>query len=268
MPSTTAIKRLNVLGVGVSAIDLDMAVERIDRWIADGERQYVCVTGVHGVMESQRDPRILGIHNAAGLVTPDGMPLVWLLRLGGHRHADRVYGPDLMEAVFDAARGRAHRHFLYGASEGTLARLRANLERRHPGCRIVGSHAPPFRPLTPREDAEVISAINASGADIVWVGLSTPKQERWMAEHRAKLDAPVLIGVGAAFDFHAGLKRQAPRLVQRSGFEWLFRLVSEPRRLWKRYAVNNPAFVLRVFGQMTRLVHYPPPEEPAPTMRR
>ena len=223
----------------------------------------MCVTGVHGVMESQYNPRILDIHNAAGMVTPDGMPLVWLLKMEGQRHADRVYGPDLMALVFERSRASGHRHFLYGSSEETLRLLRANLERRYPGCRIVGTHAPPFRPLTPEEDAEIVRTIDASGADIVWVGLSTPKQELWMAEHRPKLAAPVLIGVGAAFDFHAGLKKQAPRLIQRSGFEWLFRLASEPRRLWKRYAVNNPAFVVRVLGQKTNLLRYPSPDDPA-----
>jgi len=255
--------RINVLGVGVSAINMGDALDAIDRWIDADQRSYVCVTGVHGVMESQHDPDIRAIHNAAGMVTPDGMPLVWLLKLARRRHADRVYGPDLMLAAFERSVRRGHRHFLYGSSEDTLAKLRANLEARFPGCRIVGTHSPPFRPLTAEEGAAVVRAIDDSGADIVWVGLSTPKQERWMAAHRPLLRAPVLVGVGAAFDFHAGVKRQAPRFIQRSGFEWLFRMLSEPRRLWKRYATNNPAFVARVLGQLTGVLHYPLPDEPA-----
>jgi N-acetylglucosaminyldiphosphoundecaprenol N-acetyl-beta-D-mannosaminyltransferase len=251
------LRRINVLGIGVSAVNMGIALDTIDRWIAEHQREYVCVSGVHGVMESQRDPELLRIHNAAGMVTPDGMPLVWLLKLGGIRRADRIYGPDLMLATFERAEARRYRHFLYGVTDDTIARLSANLTARYPGTVIAGSYAPPFRPLTAEEDAEVVRKINASGADIIWVGLSTPKQERWMATHRDRLEAPVLIGVGAAFDFHAGLKRQAPRFIQRSGFEWLFRMAIEPRRLWRRYLTNNPQFVLRVVSQLTGLRNYP-----------
>lgn len=249
--------RVSVLGVGVSAIGMDEAVGTIGRWIAERSRSYVCVTGVHGVMESQRDPALCRIHNRAGMVTPDGMPLVWLLKHAGHRHADRVYGPDLMEAVFARSAAHGWTHYLYGSSEESLARLEANLLNRFPGARIVGRFSPPFRPLTEAEDAGIVARINASGADIVWVGLSTPKQERWMAAHRDRLAPPVLIGVGAAFDFHAGLKKQAPRFVQRSGFEWLFRMATEPRRLWKRYATNNPQFVVRILAQLAGVRRYP-----------
>ncbi|MCW2248709.1 N-acetylglucosaminyldiphosphoundecaprenol N-acetyl-beta-D-mannosaminyltransferase [Azospirillum fermentarium] len=252
-PPKTDIPRVDVLGVGVSAINLDDAVSTIRTWVAGGRRSYVCVTGVHGVMESQDDPALRDIHNRAGLVTPDGMPLVWLLKHAGHRGADRVYGPDLMAAVFaDTDTGDGPAHFLYGSTPEVLERLSRNLQARFPGCRIAGTFSPPFRPLTDAEEAEVAARINASGAGIVWVGLSTPKQERWMAAHRPHLTAPVLVGVGAAFDFHAGLKRQAPRVIQRSGFEWLFRLATEPRRLWRRYATNNPRFVVRIAGQLLR----------------
>ncbi len=245
--------RIDVLGVEVSAINMDVAVAAIRRWIAEQRRTYVCVTGVHGVMESQKDPTLRDIHNRADLVTPDGMPLVWLLKHAGHRTADRVYGPDLMATVFAAtAGGDGPRHFLYGSTPEVLERLSQNLQIRYPGCRIVGTLSPPFRPLTAAETADVTARINASGADIVWVGLGTPKQERWMGEHRPLLTAPVLIGVGAAFDFHAGLKRQAPRFIQRSGFEWLFRLATEPRRLWRRYATGNPRFMVRIAGQLLR----------------
>ncbi|HYH23491.1 MAG TPA: WecB/TagA/CpsF family glycosyltransferase [Azospirillum sp.] len=253
--------RINVLGVGVSAINMDNALDIIDRWIDAGHQSYVCVACVHGVMESQRDPNIRAVYNAAGMVTPDGMPLVWLLKLARQRHADRVYGPDLMLAAFERSVRSGHRHFLYGVTDATLARLRTNLEARFPGCRIVGTYAPPFRPLTTAEDAAVVRTINESGADIVWVSLSAPKQEQWMAQHRGMLRAPVLVGVGAAFDFHAGVKRQAPRFIQRSGFEWLFRLLTEPRRLWKRYATTNPAFIVRIMGQLTGLRRYTLPDD-------
>ncbi|SMF21025.1 N-acetylglucosaminyldiphosphoundecaprenol N-acetyl-beta-D-mannosaminyltransferase [Tistlia consotensis] len=249
--------RENVLGVGVSALNLDRACASVERWIAEGERHYVCVTGVHGVMESRRDPALRRIHNAAGLVTPDGMPLVWMLKLGRHAGVDRVYGPDLMLELFRRSEQKGFRHFLYGSTPEVLARLQARLAERFPAAEVVGSFSPPFRPLSEAESAAIVERINASGADILWVGLSTPKQERWMAEHRARLAPAALIGVGAAFDFHAGLLRQAPRFVQRSGFEWLFRTAMEPRRLWKRYARNVPLFLLAVAAQKSGLRRYP-----------
>jgi N-acetylglucosaminyldiphosphoundecaprenol N-acetyl-beta-D-mannosaminyltransferase len=250
------IARENVLGVGVSALNPALAAETIEGWIHAGRRHYVCITGVHGVIESRRDPAVRAIHNAAGLVTPDGMPLVWLLRAAGHRDAARVYGPDLMLLLLERSLAAGFTHFFYGAAEATLSELRHKLKARFPGLRIVGSIAPPFRPLTPAEDEEVVAAINRAGPDIVWVGLSTPKQEIWMAEHRSRLAAPVLIGVGAAFDFHAGRVRQAPRWIQRRGLEWLFRLYQEPRRLWRRYLYGNTRFVVEIIAQKTGLRRY------------
>jgi N-acetylglucosaminyldiphosphoundecaprenol N-acetyl-beta-D-mannosaminyltransferase len=236
----------------VSAIDMDQALAAITGWIARGDRQYVCVTGVHGVMESQRDPELRRIHNAAGLVTPDGMPLVWLARRAGFRHVGRVYGPDLLLACCHASVARGYRHFFYGGNPGVAQRLSDRLVRRFPGLRVVGTYSPPYRPAGAAERDEVVQQINASGADIVWVGLSTPKQERWMDAHRTRLVAPVLIGVGAAFDFHAGIKRQAPRWMQQSGLEWLFRLGQEPRRLWRRYSYNNVRFIAGVLRRPSR----------------
>jgi len=241
--------RVDVLGVGVSAIDMARALETIDGWIARREPHYVCVTGVHGVMESQRDDELRRIHNAAGLVTPDGMPLVWLSRLRGLRHVRRVYGPDLMLACCERSVGKGYRHFLYGGAEGVAERLADRLCARFPGISIAGTYTPPFRPLTPEERADVASRIDRANTDIVWVGLSTPKQERWMYANTHLLRAPVLVGVGAAFDFLAGVKLQAPRWMQRSGLEWSFRLATEPRRLWRRYLVNNPSFVWHVLLQ-------------------
>jgi N-acetylglucosaminyldiphosphoundecaprenol N-acetyl-beta-D-mannosaminyltransferase len=253
---SSRVQRANILGVGVSAVNMAQALDTIEGWIATGERHYVCVTGVHGVMESQADPELLRIHNEAGLVTPDGMPLVALSRRLGFRHVDRVYGPDLMLAACERSPWRGYRHFLYGGAPEVVERLSARLRERFPGLRIVGTHSPPFRDLTAEEDHAVVRMINASRADIVWVGLSTPKQERWMASHRDRLLPPVLVGVGAAFDFHAGAKRQAPRWMQRRGLEWFFRLMTEPRRLWKRYLTNNPRFVGLVLAQALGLRRY------------
>jgi N-acetylglucosaminyldiphosphoundecaprenol N-acetyl-beta-D-mannosaminyltransferase len=248
-----SIPRVNVLGVGVSAINMPIALATIERWIDTREQHYVCITGVHGVMESQRDEALRRIHNRAGLVTPDGMPMVWLSRVNGQRHVTRVYGPDLMLAVCARSEPRADRHFFYGGADGVVDCLVERLCRRFPMLKVVGSYTPPFRALTAAEDADVVRRINDANPDIIWVGLSTPKQEEWMAEHVGRVRAPVLIGVGAAFDFHAGLKKQAPRWMQRAGLEWLFRLATEPRRLWRRYLANNPAFVWRVCLQLARV---------------
>lgn len=253
-------KRTNVLGVGISAVNPALALQTITGWIESGQHQYVCVTGVHGVMESQKNEALRTIHNRSGMVTPDGMPMVWLSKLSGHPHVDRVYGPDLMLSVCDASRLHGYRHFLYGGNEGVAEHLAETLRSRFPGLSIVGTECPPFRALTPEEDAAVVEKINASGAQIVWVGLSTPKQEQWMAAHVDRLNANVLLGVGAAFDFHTGQARQAPRWIQRSGFEWLFRLVTNPRRLWKRYLRNNPTFVYRVVQQQLGLKTYSLPQ--------
>lgn len=250
------IERTNVLGVGISAINIPMALEVLDAWIRQQHHTYVCITGVHGVMESQADPELRKIHNQAGLVTPDGMPMVWMSRLAGHKHVDRVYGPDLMLAVCEASLQRGYRHFFYGGNEGVPELLRDKLQEKFPGLQVVGTYSPPFRSLTPEEDAAIVAQINAARPDIVWVGLSTPKQERWMAAHLGKVQAPVMIGVGAAFDFHAGLKPQAPRWMQRSGLEWFFRMVSEPKRLARRYLQNNPRFVMAVLMQLLGLRRY------------
>jgi N-acetylglucosaminyldiphosphoundecaprenol N-acetyl-beta-D-mannosaminyltransferase len=252
-PALASFARVDVLGVGISAIDPDDALGEVTRWIDNGIQHYVCVTGVHGVMESQGDAELLRIHNESGLTTPDGMPMVWAARLAGAKNTQRVYGPDLMLAVCERAAQRGWGCFLYGATDDVLDQLRCNLSDRFPGLKIVGTHSPPFRPLTAEEDAAVIHEINDSGAQIVWVGLSTPKQERWMASHIGRLNAPALFGVGAAFDIHAGNLKQAPRWMQRSGLEWLFRLASEPRRLWRRYAVNNPRFVLAISRRRPRI---------------
>jgi N-acetylglucosaminyldiphosphoundecaprenol N-acetyl-beta-D-mannosaminyltransferase len=259
---------VSILGVEVSAITPQDAIATLEGWIRDGTSNYVCVTGVHGVMESQRDNDLKDIHNAAGLVTPDGMPLVWMSHCLGYPWVERVYGPDLMHAMTALSAERGYRNYYYGGHPATVERLREVLTKRYPGLQVVGVYSPPFRTLTPEEDARVVQEINAARPDIVWVGLSTPKQERWMAAHVRRLSAPALVGVGAAFDFLAGEKPQAPPWVQRNGMEWLFRLASEPRRLAWRYLRNNPAFLLRAFAQLllARSHSYPaarPSREPA-----
>lgn len=246
--------RVDVLGVRVSAIDPPMALARISGWIERGERHYVCCTNVHGITESRRDPALLAAHNESGLTTPDGVPLVWCGRLAGSRVIRRVYGPDLMLEVLATAVERGWSSYFYGGTPDTLAQLESRLIDRFPGLRIAGSWAPPFRELTPDEERSAIDAINAAGPDLVWVGLGCPKQEQWMHRHRAALRAPVLLGVGAAFDFHAGTKRQAPKWMQRVGLEWSFRLATEPRRLWRRYLLGNASFVLGLLRRPPRLV--------------
>ncbi len=234
---------VNILGVPIAAIDLDQAAGQIDSWIAHGARRFVTVTGVHGIMESQRSPELKKIHQAAGMCVPDGMPTVWVGKLYGHRRMRRVYGPDLMLEVVRRSAQSGCTHFLYGGKPGVPERLQDRLQDQFPGLKVVGSYSPPFRPLTDREEQELAGRFAALKPDITWVGLSTPKQERWMAAHLGRLDTSVMVGVGAAFDFHAGLLRQAPAWMQRSGLEWLFRLRVEPRRLWRRYLYNNPYFV-------------------------
>lgn len=247
-------RRVNVLGVHVTALTMSSAIGRIAEWIEAGRQHYVCVTGVHGVMESQTDPRLREIHNAAGMVTPDGMPMVWSAHHAGATEVERVCGRDLLLEVSRVAADRAWRFFLYGGKEGVPERLAERLAQWYPGLEVVGCHSPPFRTLTPEEDAAIVERINDLDPHIVWVGLSTPKQERWMAEHLGRLSAPVTIGVGAAFDMHTGAVPHAPGWMQRAGLEWLFRLLREPRRLWRRYLTNNPQFVMRILSRPPRLI--------------
>lgn len=251
------LERVNVLGVGVSAITMADALRFVDETISKRMPTYACVSGVHGVMLCQADDALRQIHNRAGMVTPDGMPLVWFGRLSGHRNMRRVCGPDLMLAVCKRSLSADYRHFFLGGAPGTAERLAARLQERFPGLEVVGTFCPPFREMTVQEDAELVEMVEAARPDVLWVGISTPKQERFMANHLGRLSAPLMIGVGAAFDFHAGLKRRAPRWMQESGLEWLFRLASEPRRLWKRYLRNVPLFIVHIALQATGVRDYP-----------
>ena len=252
--SSELIRRVDVLGVRISAVDLPMALDEIERWITSRESHYVCVTGVHGVMESQRDADLLDIHNRSGLTTPDGMPMVWAGRRAGASWMSRVYGPDLMLAVCERAAAQGWTSYFYGGKDGVPERLAERLQARFPAFRVVGMESPPFRALTPDEDQAVVERINAAAPDLLWIGLSTPKQERWMAAHAGRIHAPATLGVGAAFDIHAGTLRQAPEWVQRRGLEWLYRLYREPRRLWRRYVSIIPRFILAILRRPPRLV--------------
>ncbi len=251
---------VNILGVNVSVGTVPSSFDVIRSWIRNGEKHYVTVSGAHTMVECQSDTTLRSILNRAGMVTADGMPIVWMSRLLGKRGADRVYGPDLMRHALEHSRDGGVRHYLYGASEDTLRDLQASIERDYPGVNIVGSYAPPFRKVGEREDDEVLETINAAKPDIIWVSLSTPKQDYWMANHLAKLDAAALIGVGAAFDFLSGNKVQAPRFIQRSGTEWLFRMVTEPKRLAARYLDTVPRFMMLSGLQLAGLRKWPLPD--------
>jgi N-acetylglucosaminyldiphosphoundecaprenol N-acetyl-beta-D-mannosaminyltransferase len=250
-------KRVNVLGVGISVLNLRTAVEVIAEAVRTRRKGYVCVTGVHGVIEAQADENFRRILNGAFLCTPDGMPMVWMGKIHGHHEMSRVYGPDLMLDVCAWSEKNPCRHFFFGGAEGVAEELRDKLMMRFPKLQIVGCYTPPFRPLNTKEEIELQEMIRAMQPDILWIGLSTPKQEKFMAEFLPKLDVTLMISVGAAFDFHAGRVKQAPRWMQRSGLEWLFRLASEPRRLGKRYLKNNPLFIWKITGQLSGLKKYP-----------
>jgi N-acetylglucosaminyldiphosphoundecaprenol N-acetyl-beta-D-mannosaminyltransferase len=233
--------------VGVSAINLGLSRQIVADAIRNRTRGYITITGVHGVMEAQDDLQLRTIFNRAFLVTPDGMPMVWMSWLAGRRHVGRVYGPDLMLEVCGLV---GVRHFLYGGSNGTVGVLAQKLRERFPGIQIVGTFEPPWRPLTEEESAALCRQVAQSRPDVFWVGLSTPKQERFMAEYLPRLEATLLIGVGAAFDFHSGKVKQAPVWMQSMGLEWFYRLCQEPRRLWRRYLRNNPRFLFRAACQV------------------
>jgi N-acetylglucosaminyldiphosphoundecaprenol N-acetyl-beta-D-mannosaminyltransferase len=248
--------RVNVLGVGISPLSIPLAVAAMERAIEHRSKGYICVTGVHGVSEAQANSGFRSILNRAFLNTPDGMPMVWLGKLAGHSAMDRVYGPDLMLQVCRVSLQTHWKHFFYGGAPGVAESLSAALRMQYPHLQVVGTYTPPFRPLNEQEREELRKQVAAVQPDIIWVGLSTPKQEAFMAEALGWLDTTLMVGVGAAFDLLSGRLAQAPRWMQRCGLEWLFRLLQEPRRLWKRYLKNNPLFALRLLLQMTGLRRY------------
>ena len=242
----------DVAGVRIHALRVSDVVDEVDTWIRERRREYVVLTGAHGVVEMQDDESLRRINNVAGLTAPDGMPVVWLGRLSGHPHVEQCAAPQIMQAIFSISAERGYRHFLYGGAAGVADELSAALRRRFGRVTIAGAHGPPFRALTAAEISEDARRINDSGADIVWVGLGCPKQERWMATFRPLLTTPVLIGVGAGFDFFTGRLPRSPRWVSAAGLEWLFRLAVEPRRLWPRYSRVVPKFLYTVAREWLR----------------
>jgi N-acetylglucosaminyldiphosphoundecaprenol N-acetyl-beta-D-mannosaminyltransferase len=245
----------NILGVKVNMFNIPGAVTAIDQWVKQRKQNYISVAAVSTIMAGHKSKRVRRVLNRAGLVTPDGMPLVWLGRLFGFK-TERVYGPDLMLETCRLAEKKGYSNYFYGGDDGVAELLAEKLKQHFPALKIVGSFSPPFRQLTPQEDQNIIQQINAANPDIIWVGLSSPKQDLWMAEHQGKIKAPVMIGVGAAFNFHSGQVKQAPHWMQRSGLEWIFRLYQEPRRLWKRYLIENPLFVLCILCQLSKIRRY------------
>jgi N-acetylglucosaminyldiphosphoundecaprenol N-acetyl-beta-D-mannosaminyltransferase len=243
LPSKHMIPNFQVLGVRVHAVQMSESIERLCSWIRKSQSvtHYVAVTGMHGIAESRVDRDFWKVLNAADLVVPDGMPLVWLARIKGYPLRHRVCGSELMDGFCEVTRS-AHRHFFYGGAPG-VAEAVANALHEKYGIVVAGTYTPPFRPLTTAEEEELASSVERASPDVLWVGLSTPKQEKWMYEHRHKLKVPVMLGVGAAFNMNSGNLRRAPRWMRDSGLEWLFRLLSEPRRLWKRYLITIPIAV-------------------------
>jgi N-acetylglucosaminyldiphosphoundecaprenol N-acetyl-beta-D-mannosaminyltransferase len=246
-------RTVNVLDVELALTDYERTLDWIDLMVAEAERGYVCVCNVHTVMASAEDPELRSALGASSMNVPDGQPLVWAINALGHSLAGRVYGPELMSRACARAAGSGQRFYLYGGrNQGALVQLALNLRQQHPGVKIVGGYSPPHRPLTEEEEEAVVDEINRSRADVVWAGIGVPKQEKWMARMRPLLEPPVLVGVGAAFDFHAGLVPQAPNWIQEAGLEWAFRLAHEPRRLWRRYVRYNPRFMTAFARQLSR----------------
>ncbi len=237
------MRTFNILGVHVAEITPLTAFNQIFQWIKERQRTYVCVAPVATLVDAQRIEGYRDVINRAGMVTPDGMPVVWLLKSKGAQAVERTYGPDLMRLVCDRGRQVGLKHFFYGSTEPVMQALIAVMKRQYPGITIVGTCVPEFSTEAKDVSDTEKRLINASGADIVWVALGSPKQDFWMARNRMALNVPVLVGIGAAFDFLSGTKPQAPRFIQRCGLEWLFRLCCEPRRLWRRYLIGNTLFL-------------------------
>ena len=250
-------QRVNILGVGVSAVSMEMALRQTETWLDGKQRSYVCVTGVHGIIEAQDDDSFRTILNESFLTTPDGMPTVWLGHIHGFSAMTRVYGPDYMLELCARSVATGRRHFLYGGKRGVAEELSAALIKQFPGLQIVGTYCPPFRPLDDLEESDLRKRLEDLRPDVLWVGLSTPKQERFMAAYCERLPVKLMVGVGAAFDLLSGNLSEAPNWMKRSGLQWLYRLIKEPRRLWRRYLINNPRFLWLTALQLTRIKHFP-----------
>ncbi len=241
--------RVSILGVKISAINMDLALLQIQECIMNQSQEYICVTPAHSIMECVNDPSLLEIFNEAGIVTPDGMSIVWLLQLKGFKETRRVYGPDLLIAACNHGLDKKWKHFFYGGKPGIAQKLANKLQNQIRNLEVAGTYTPPFGRATNVEEKELLKTLNESGADILWVGMSSPWQEAWMYENRARINIPVMVGVGAAFDFLSGAKPQAPKWIQRTGLEWLYRLSKEPKRLWPRYK-QYPRFLILVIKEL------------------
>jgi len=236
-------QKFNILGVKISATNLNLACRSMGEWIKQKKKAYVCIAPVSTIVDCQKDEEYLKIVNQADMVTPDGMPLVWLAKLSGLHNVQRTYGPDLMLAFSEFSQQKGYKHFFYGGTPQTCQLLEEKLRERFPQLKIAGTYAPPFQSTLMNEEEQIIEKINQSQPDVLWVGLGSPKQDYWMVQHRQQLNVPVMVGVGAAFDFISGVKKQAPWWMQKCGLEWFFRLCCEPKRLWKRYAIGNFQFI-------------------------
>ena len=240
------IESFKILGVKINVLTVNSLADEVKLWIENKYCDYIVLTGVHGIIEMQNNKELLNINNNAGLVTPDGMPTVWYGKFLGFKNIEKVYAPDIMFKIFEQSVKNGYKHYLYGGKDGVAKKLAVTLSEKYPGIEIVGTYCPPFRPLTKEEVLDIQNDINSSGANIVWCGLGCPKQEKWMFEFRSRLNAPVLIGVGAGFDFLSGEKPLATEFIKNSGFEWLFRLIKDPKYLWKRYFKIVPLFLILI----------------------
>ena len=254
-PASVAVKQV-LLGVHLSAFNLPTATGQMAQAVADSRRVYASTCPVYTLMQGHERPEVRAALNGADWVTPDGLPVVWALRWLGAHHVGRVYGPDLMLALSQISARCGYRQYYLGGAPGVAESVARQMQAKFPGLVVAGTCSPPFRQLTDGEERDLVTQINAAGAQIVWVGLGSPKQDLWMARHRPRLNAPLLVGVGAALDFFSGGQRQAPRWMRQSGLEWLFRLATNPRRLWRRYLVYNPKFVFQLALQLTGLRRY------------
>jgi N-acetylglucosaminyldiphosphoundecaprenol N-acetyl-beta-D-mannosaminyltransferase len=246
----------HVLGVDVDAIDMEGALGRVTALLQGSRKSYVCVAGVHGVMEAQRNPQLLEVYAGSEMTVPDGMPMAWVGRMQGHRAMQRVTGPDLMLEIFRRKEFSQATHFLYGGREGIAEELRDKLTERFPWVKIVGTYTPPFRELSESEAAQFTAITAVLKPDIIWIGISCPKQEIFMARYLPELETKVMFGVGAAFDYHTGHIRDCADWIKHAGLQWLHRLLQDPRRLWRRYLRNNPAFIWHIALQMLKVRRY------------
>jgi N-acetylglucosaminyldiphosphoundecaprenol N-acetyl-beta-D-mannosaminyltransferase len=273
METTSHNLRANVLGIGVSATDMNGALATIASAIEAGSKGYVCATGVHGVMEAQRDPALRSILNNSFLNLADGRPTMWVGRIQGLRSMRQVTGPNLMLRLCELSAKTGYTHFFYGGDVGVAEQLKDAMTKRFPGLKVVGTYTPPFRPLRPEEAAELSDMVSRLKPDVFWVGLSTPKQERWVAEYVDRLDTKLMFAVGAAFDMHTGRIKESPEWLKVMGLQWLHRLCQEPRRLWKRYLISNSRFIPKILLQFLGVRKYEPVAEhsvimPQPAFRK